>query len=374
MWKKYVGWGLLLASALGLYLFGNGTGSRLLLAAVIALPLCSSLTLWLLRPKLAVEIRLPDSAERGRTVQGTLVLKNASKMPIARVMGRVELTHSFTGEQTAVSFTRSIGAGRTALAAFTLSAAHSGRIDTKVTGVQVLDAFGLFARAVPCEAGASVHIMPNLRPVEASLNDAVLSDSQEYSVQRAGNDPSETFRIREYVPGDPIRQIHWKLSQKTGQLLVRELGLPIENSAEPLPEEEPENARGLTCEIESEPMQRWPALFWRMGLAAAFYTALWGAVCGIAGVNGFEVLALLPGAALAAALPALSNSKWRRRLWLAALALTAVLCLLRWQTVLDGGKLLVNGLFAVSEARQAYAVLTPGCLEKTRKFAIFAPN
>ncbi|MBE7005445.1 MAG: DUF58 domain-containing protein, partial [Ruminococcaceae bacterium] len=35
--------------------------------------------------------------------------------------------------------------------------------------------------------------------------------------------------VREYRPGDPIRQIHWKLSQKTDALMLRELGLPVVN-------------------------------------------------------------------------------------------------------------------------------------------------
>lgn len=44
---------------------------------------------------------------------------------------------------------------------------------------------------------------------------------------RPGSDPSETFSIREYRPGDPIRQIHWKLSTKTDHLMLREVGLPV---------------------------------------------------------------------------------------------------------------------------------------------------
>lgn len=44
---------------------------------------------------------------------------------------------------------------------------------------------------------------------------------------RPGTDPSETFSIREYLPGDPIRQIHWKLSQKNDTTMLRELGLPV---------------------------------------------------------------------------------------------------------------------------------------------------
>ena len=60
-------------------------------------------------------------------------------------------------------------------------------------------------------------------------NTTVIADSERYSQTRPGSDPSETFAIREYVPGDPIRQIHWKLSQKADTLMLRQLGLPIVN-------------------------------------------------------------------------------------------------------------------------------------------------
>jgi uncharacterized protein (DUF58 family) len=29
------------------------------------------------------------------------------------------------------------------------------------------------------------------------------------------------------MPGDPVRQIHWKLSEKTDRTMVRDLGLPV---------------------------------------------------------------------------------------------------------------------------------------------------
>lgn len=43
---------------------------------------------------------------------------------------------------------------------------------------------------------------------------------------RRGSDPSETFDIREYVPGDDVRAIHWKLSCKTDTLTLREPSEP----------------------------------------------------------------------------------------------------------------------------------------------------
>lgn len=50
-------------------------------------------------------------------------------------------------------------------------------------------------------------------------------DSDEYSMRHPGDDPSETFALREYVPGDRVRSIHWKLTEKTGEVIVRQLGL-----------------------------------------------------------------------------------------------------------------------------------------------------
>lgn len=360
-----MGWGLLLAGALGLYLFDNGTGPRLLLAAAVALPLCSALALWLVRPALCAEFRLPEQIGRGEAAEGTILLKNKSKWPAARVTCRVELLHRPTGERTAAGFVCGMGPGGRLRAALTLSAAHSGRVEVRAAGARLLDAFGLFARNLPWEGEASVLVLPDLRPVEGEPEETALSDSQDYSAGRAGTDPGETFQIRAYVPGDPIRQIHWKLSQKTGRLLVRELGLPVAPRLEPAPEEEPDQGiGGLTCIVEPEPERRRPVLLWRMGLAGLLYTALWGGLCGTAGVGGPETLALLPGAALAATVPLLP-SKWRRGVLGAVLALAALWCLLQGQAVLDGGKLMLHGLFAASEARQAYVY---------ERFAVSAPE
>ena len=47
---------------------------------------------------------------------------------------------------------------------------------------------------------------------------------------RPGADLTETFQIREYVEGDSMRQIHWKLSGKLYRLIVRDPSLPIVRS------------------------------------------------------------------------------------------------------------------------------------------------
>ena len=59
---------------------------------------------------------------------------------------------------------------------------------------------------------------------------AAIDDSESYSPDKKGNDCSETFQLREYIPGDSIKQIHWKLSEKLDKVIVREASLPVQKS------------------------------------------------------------------------------------------------------------------------------------------------
>ncbi len=93
------------------------------------------------------------------------------------------------------------------------------------------DFFGLWRSKELPSSEEFITVYPTLffPRVSLSENTTVISDSEQYSRVRPGSDPSETFSVREYMPGDPIRRIHWKLSQKSEHLMLRELGLPVVN-------------------------------------------------------------------------------------------------------------------------------------------------
>lgn len=55
-------------------------------------------------------------------------------------------------------------------------------------------------------------------------------DGSVYDEYRAGFDQSEVFEIRAYRAGDKTAQIHWKLSQKTDTLMLRQGSLPVKNA------------------------------------------------------------------------------------------------------------------------------------------------
>ena len=76
----------------------------------------------------------------------------------------------------------------------------------------------------------SLMVMPKICPVDVEIMDTSnldLIETDRYHSSKKGNDKSEIFDVREYVEGDQIRDIHWKLSMKYDKYMIKEYSLPI---------------------------------------------------------------------------------------------------------------------------------------------------
>ena len=203
----------LLAAAL-LWLFENNAATLTLLLCSVILPVLSILLAVHRARNAKLTLSVPPNAEKGKPVE---IVPDTN----ARLTGSIFCENRLTGERTVI---RLIGGS------LAVTSAHCGtlRIQAKAC---VEDLFGLWrSPELPCpEEFVAVRPSLFLPRVELTENTTVISDSERYSRTKPGNDPSESFAVREYLPGDPIRQIHWKLSQKTDTLMLRELGLPVVN-------------------------------------------------------------------------------------------------------------------------------------------------
>ena len=76
----------------------------------------------------------------------------------------------------------------------------------------------------------SITIMPSLRLIGTRISEHVRNFTGEADVFddiRPGHDPSETLEIRPYREKDKMQSVHWKLSAKSEDLLVKETSLPL---------------------------------------------------------------------------------------------------------------------------------------------------
>ena len=112
---------------------------------------------------------------------------------------------------------------------FRIASEYCGRLRVWVPQVVLYDCFGIFG--IRCKCDAVTHATVQAETFEPAVvlvpNPSSIDDSESYSQERPGSDLTETFQLREYVPGDSPRQIHWKLTNKFDKLIVRDPGLPI---------------------------------------------------------------------------------------------------------------------------------------------------
>jgi len=88
--------------------------------------------------------------------------------------------------------------------------------------VAFTDLFGLTRVAIAQAAEARLRVLPRLSPVALPAAPRTIAP-QEGALSVLRRAPTEDwFRIREYLPGDDTRRIHWKLSVKLGHLQVRQ--------------------------------------------------------------------------------------------------------------------------------------------------------
>ena len=212
----------------------DGAAGWLLAAVSLILPLLSGLFTRMIRNRLQAEMTMAAYGQSGEVTCGKILLRNRSFLPADRLLCLVGCENLLTGEKERVSIHMAAPARMQVDQEIRLKSRHCGRVRLTLRQVTLYDPFGLFRFRIPMgrETQTLTLFAPETFPTEVQIayGESTNMDSDEYSMKKAGYDPSETFAIREYRQGDRIRQIHWKLTEKFGDLMVRDYGLPIQNT------------------------------------------------------------------------------------------------------------------------------------------------
>ena len=135
-------------------------------------------------------------------------LKVSSKQPVPPHKSKIRITKPLTGEV----WTLKPGDK--------LPTDHCGGLQAELHKPRVCDYLGLFRFRARKTTGQTFLVMPEPAQME------VPPDFTRYLAQRwrpkPGGGYAENHEIRQYHPGDNLNQIHWKLSAKVGDLMLRE--------------------------------------------------------------------------------------------------------------------------------------------------------
>lgn len=233
-WMKVIYLALLITAALFSVLY-LGAFSMILLLIVLIVPVFMLLSVFYIKLNLRVSIEASGFTCHRNTSQAVrLIVNNRGFLPVVKITAFMTCTSHITGEQTPFTLSFPVSGRNVTSVEFTISVPHCGLTSISAKKLIFTDYIRLFSGRVKCRSDAAMMILPIGSELEYSLNVPCSNTDEEsniYSKIRAGDDPSEVYRIREYQPGDLQKRIHWKLSSRTDTMWIKDYSFPIKKKA-----------------------------------------------------------------------------------------------------------------------------------------------
>ena len=195
-----------LVCCLVFYIAYKGWVSWILLLTMLGIPWLSLLLSIPVLHRFRVEADCPNFVQMGQSAQAELW--GLSHLPQPMFRGQLYLRRCITGEEWRCHDRDAIPTD------------HCGGITVTARKVKVCDYLGLFRFPVKQIREKTILVRPNPVPVDnpPDLNRHLARSWR----PKAGGGYAENHELRLYRPGDGLNQVHWKLSAKTGKLIIRE--------------------------------------------------------------------------------------------------------------------------------------------------------
>lgn len=160
------------------------------------------------------EFARAESCVRGESVDVRLRIRNSSILFVPRVDVDFAIHDLFGNTSSSTRASIAVNPKADQDFSFSLSFGHIGQFSIGLEKLVIHDPLGLFEAQVPADSACTITVTPRLREVD----DMPLSDTAAKQVSdalRPSTLPGSDYcGVRDYVPGDPMKLIHWKLSAR----------------------------------------------------------------------------------------------------------------------------------------------------------------
>ena len=211
----------------------TGQGWIAVVLSVMLFYLLIAILLFLLTGrKLEISLSCEEEVVKDQEAELKVLLKNQSVIPVTRCDLVLQMENQLNGESSRETLRGGILPKKTRIFQLTAKENHCGMVKSRVISARICDPIGLFSRKLSIGSkSCECLVMPNLFHTGIRIEEMEHYDMESfrYADAKVGTDSSETVSIREYAEGDSVRAIHWKLSAKTGDIMIKEYGYPVDS-------------------------------------------------------------------------------------------------------------------------------------------------
>ncbi|MDE7295636.1 MAG: DUF58 domain-containing protein [Clostridia bacterium] len=225
VWKKLIYAFITLLDLAAFIITDHGVALFLLICLVV-LPLVTYVALFFLSRHVEFSYAVGDSCFRGGTIAITMTVRVKMRLFLGSADVYADIENMTFGKTESKIFT--FKDFRDHSYTYEYKSQNAGRLRVVFPKIKLFGLFGMCSLTIKCDEGTEALVSPKLYEdvdlIETGMSRAAAVFGDVVDFTKKGNDRSEIFDVRDYVPGDNLNSVHWKLSGKFDSLKSKEYG------------------------------------------------------------------------------------------------------------------------------------------------------
>lgn len=207
------------------YLFFDSYFSLFLLVTSIAIFLFLAVSTRIYKNKVEFSLVASEIINKGETSECFIEAKNRSYLPIVKVKCDLKIINKLTNEINKQEIYFTLNGKATEQIQIEIKSLFCGHLEISIEKVTCFDLLGLFYTTYATKSSTELLVLPNMfeMNIDLLMNKGISDHNFSHSSHLIGMNSSEIFGIKPYVPGDNVKNIHWKLSSKFDELIMKDL-------------------------------------------------------------------------------------------------------------------------------------------------------
>ena len=223
---RFVLYMILLVAALIFTQALRSTASAVLFVFMLILPVVSFIFVLISRASVRVDVDCDNTrVEKDADVEYEIRIANGSFIPLPFLEAHIIVPEDGGVRCTDRRMMVSLAPGGVTVIKHKVRFHYRGRYDIGVLDMRVKDVLGLFSAPLDDSVTRTVIVFPRMLELAGAKESATTEVPTDLTRRAITSERSEQANIREYVGGDALKDIHWKLSAKVDELLVRDYNI-----------------------------------------------------------------------------------------------------------------------------------------------------
>lgn len=220
VWFRYLL--LLVMSYVFAYLF-NLNENYILLYMLLLVPLGDFIYFSLVKNKCEVQIiSEKEVITRGEENKYSLIIENKGNITIPFVDYSMNINNKFSSNKT-ISKRVAVDSSKSFINTFFLTSEHIGLANIIVPQISVSSIFGFFDKRYQINKEIDTTILPDYKEISNVYQALEIGGGLdlEDEVNRSAFQGEPGYEYKDYIEGDPLNRVNWKLSSKQNKLMIR---------------------------------------------------------------------------------------------------------------------------------------------------------